>query len=73
MKVVNNHIQLTGKEAIRIMKCLDSLEAEGGNYTYDIDGDLDENIVGYNKQCLDAGILSRKIFKSLKQLNSVKI
>lgn len=65
MKKTRTHIMLTIKEAKRIMECLETLEAEGGNFEYDNDGDSDESIIEYNKQTKDAGRYSRKLFELL--------
>lgn len=62
MKRNKTHIQLTIKEAQRIMECLETLEAGGENCEYDIDVELDENVKEYNSQCRDAGKLSRRLF-----------
>lgn len=62
MKRNKTHIQLTIKEARRIMECLYTLESEGGNFEYGIDTELDENVKEYNSQCKDAGKLGRRLF-----------
>lgn len=70
MKRNKIYIQLTIKEAQRIMECLETLEAEGGNCEYDIDAELDESVKEYNNQCRDAGKLSRRLFDLIAEEES---